>query len=446
LPVFKTVEMVTLRLELGRTLAVDLQLGLPTRTESLAVQARTLVDVRESGAAVSIRDERLHLLPRGRDFSSVVAQATGASHEQKLGGLSIDGSSGAENRFVIDGVDTTHLKTGQQGKLLVTDMVEEVQVKYGGYAAEHGGSTGGVINVITKSGTNEWRGEVGAYYSSDALGVALDATPPAYADGRPTLRVVPTDNTRAEHVTYPKDHYVQWEPTLAIGGPLIKDRFWLFASYMPQLISRQRTITLHANGQTGNYSQRQRQHFASANLLGRVGPATRLRAVVNLNPASFDGTLPGLAGTDNPGIDFAAIGYRRPNMSISGTLDHAFSRRVHLSARGGYFRYDAYDVGVPHDPLFLFVTSNIGMPGVPPDMQRPRNYRTVPFNFAVTRDIQRKTSLYADLVRPHGQRPPARQPAAAGAPALGPSPGHDRRPRCPRRLRNIHGHPGAMDG
>jgi hypothetical protein len=69
-------------------------------------------------------------------------------------------------------------------------------VKSSGYTAEYGGSTGGVINVVTKSGTNTWRGDVLINFEGDGL----DGGP------RQTLRRVPTDSTRAEYVTYPKIH------------------------------------------------------------------------------------------------------------------------------------------------------------------------------------------------------------------------------------------------
>ena len=89
-----------------------------------------------------------------------MTQAPGANHEAKLGGLSIDGASAGENRYIIDGIETTNLQSGVSGKNLIADFVEEVQVKSSGYTAEFGGATGGVINVITKSGTNNWHGNV----------------------------------------------------------------------------------------------------------------------------------------------------------------------------------------------------------------------------------------------------------------------------------------------
>ena len=119
-----------------------------------------------SAAQTSIRTETFEKLPRGRDFSTVVVQAPSANQNNKNGGISIDGASGAENRYIMDGVDTTNPQTGVQGKALMTEFVDEVQVKSAGYPAEFGGSTGGVINVVTKTGTNEFKGTLGGEYTN----------------------------------------------------------------------------------------------------------------------------------------------------------------------------------------------------------------------------------------------------------------------------------------
>ena len=128
-----------------------------------------LVDVRQSARAVSIRDEQVELLPHGRDFTTIVTQAPGANNEQRLGGLSIDGASAGENRYIIDGVETTDLQNGTSGKQLIADFIEEVQVKSSGYTAEYGGATGGVVNVITKSGSNDFHGSALFSYEGSAL-------------------------------------------------------------------------------------------------------------------------------------------------------------------------------------------------------------------------------------------------------------------------------------
>ena len=104
------------------------------------------------------RAEQIDLLPKGRDFTSLVTQAPGANSETKSNGVMIDGATTSENRYIVDGAETSDIVSGGSGKALLPDFIEEVQVKSSGYTAEYGGAMGGVINVITKSGTNNWRG------------------------------------------------------------------------------------------------------------------------------------------------------------------------------------------------------------------------------------------------------------------------------------------------
>ncbi|HJR57760.1 MAG TPA: carboxypeptidase-like regulatory domain-containing protein, partial [Vicinamibacterales bacterium] len=118
------------RVNLGQVKKVDFSMAVQGLTESVQVTAESpLVDVRQTARQTNIRAEQVELLPKGRDFTTLVTQAPGANNESKLGGLSIDGASAGENRFIIDGIETTDLKTGVSGKNVIADFIEEVQVK-----------------------------------------------------------------------------------------------------------------------------------------------------------------------------------------------------------------------------------------------------------------------------------------------------------------------------
>src|SRR5262249_12579513 len=155
---------------LGSVKKVDFALNVASLSESVQVTAESpLVDVKQSMRSTNIRAEQVELLPHGRDFSTLITQAPGANNEAKSGGVMIDGASASENRYVIDGTETTELVHGTSGKGLIADFVDEVQVKSSGYSAEFGGSTGGVINVITKSGSNRYNGTVLYYFQGSSL-------------------------------------------------------------------------------------------------------------------------------------------------------------------------------------------------------------------------------------------------------------------------------------
>ena len=184
------------RVALGQIKKVDFSLPLSGVTETVEVTAVSpIIDVRQSARQTNIRAEQVELLPHGRDFTTLVTQAPGANQEAKLGGISIDGASAGENRFIIDGMETTNLQTGLSGTNLIADFVEEVQVKSSGFSAEFGGALGGVISAVTKSGTNNFSGMALFNYQGSAT----------EGSRRPTLRQNLTNSDIAEYITYPDD-------------------------------------------------------------------------------------------------------------------------------------------------------------------------------------------------------------------------------------------------
>ena len=96
---------------------------------TVTAEASPLIDTKGNSASTSMSKETIDRMPKGRDFTSILRQAPGAQQEGKAGGTQIDGASGSENRFIIDGMDTTNLQNGTSGKTMLLDFVDEVQVK-----------------------------------------------------------------------------------------------------------------------------------------------------------------------------------------------------------------------------------------------------------------------------------------------------------------------------
>src|SRR6266436_9433 len=151
-------------LELGRTLQVNLDLSVAGAAANVNVVANEepLVDVTSTKTSTNVTQQKIDLLPKTLRFDSVITQAPGARAEPKSAGYQIDGASGSENTFIVDGLEITRVDTGVLGltKNIPFDFVSEVQIKSAGYEAEYGGATGGVINAATRSGSNEFHGEV----------------------------------------------------------------------------------------------------------------------------------------------------------------------------------------------------------------------------------------------------------------------------------------------
>ena len=111
---------------------------------------RRPVDVRQSTSGIPLQ-RRCPREPAAFPIS-VGDVRSGVNSESRLGGISIGGSSGSENQFVSDGVTTTDLTLGTAGRGFALEVIDELQVKSSGPTAEHSGTTGGVINIVTRSG------------------------------------------------------------------------------------------------------------------------------------------------------------------------------------------------------------------------------------------------------------------------------------------------------
>jgi hypothetical protein len=238
-------------ISLGQLLKVDLALAVATVQETVQVTGESpLIDVKQAAAFTTVTQDTIERLPKGRDFSSIVSTAAGAQNETRQGGIQVDGSSGSENRFVIDGMDTTNLQAGTQGKTMLLDFIQEVQVKSSGYNAEFGGSTGGVISAITKSGSNNMHGTAGIYnqgdwgygdrrgyhryapYTSTALGTTANFNPEGGScAAQGMMGNVPACNGPSGGLLATDDPWRYLSPVADIGGPLMKDKLWYYAGW-----------------------------------------------------------------------------------------------------------------------------------------------------------------------------------------------------------------------
>ena len=126
---------------------------------------------------------------------------------------SVGGSSGPENNYILDGVTTTDPAFGGGGANLPFEFVQEVEIKTGSYGADQGLSTGGVFNVITKSGGNEFHGDLFVYGSSRSF-------------------VRETKNLSFTGAA--QNGFSEVDAGVAIGGPIIKNRLTFFGAFNPQ--------------------------------------------------------------------------------------------------------------------------------------------------------------------------------------------------------------------
>jgi hypothetical protein len=204
---------VTVGLDKDATLNVNLRAAV---TESITITSDVpVVDTTSTAVGTNLNAAAIQTLPTGRNYSAVVQITPGVSSDANpdnsgQSSIAVYGSTGAENVFYIDGVNTTGAEFGFQGKELNFEFIQAVDVKTGGYEAEFGRSTGGIINVITKSGGNEFHGDVFGYFDNDSL--QSHAEP-----------VVSTGGTTAG--------FRQQDYGIDVGGRIVTDKLWFFAAY-----------------------------------------------------------------------------------------------------------------------------------------------------------------------------------------------------------------------
>ncbi len=379
---FKPAKVSNIEVRLGSIKSVDFAMQLASVTEQVTVTAESpLVDVKQSGKSTNIRAEQVDLLPHARDFTSLLSQAPGVNNETKSAGVMIDGASGAENRYVIDGIETTNLIGGLSGQNMLADFVEEVQVKSTGYPAEFGGSTGGVINVLTKSGANKMAGTVSALYQGSRLA----------GSSNPTLRAVIGRADQAEYVTFPKDKNDRIEPGVSLGGPIVMNKAWFFGAYQVPYTTIKRHIDAStSNNPAANPSEtknKQQVQYLSTNVTNQFGNKLRTRVAFNNSWSKTEGLLAGLNGTDSPTTSYVK-GTRFPNWALSGTADYTVSSNFVVSGRLGRYVRNVHDFNVNNVVRYCFAgNSNIGMPGVPASEQHDSGYCNVPNNSGIDHDL-----------------------------------------------------------
>jgi outer membrane receptor protein involved in Fe transport len=224
---FKTVEIKAVPVSLGSTSEVNVKMEVGGLTETVEVTGSTaIIDTTSTTTGAVLTDEFLSRVPVGRRFTDALYLAPGVTSGGSVGTAnpSVSGGSGLDNLYVIDGVNVTNAGYGAVGSYSIIfgslgsatpfDFIKEIQVKTGGYEAEYGQSLGGVVNVVTKSGTNQLRGSVFGY------------SQPSWLEGG--YKTVQTENGNVNTVQQERS-----DVGFEVGGPILRNRLFFFGAYNP---------------------------------------------------------------------------------------------------------------------------------------------------------------------------------------------------------------------
>lgn len=213
-----------LEVTVNQSVSLNFALKLGTQTETVEVSgAAPILDSTTSSSGSTILPQQIEQMPlNGRNYLDLLQLVPGvAINRQQDPSLDsatpILGERGGNAVFLIDGMPNRDEVNGGAAAQFNQDSILEFQVLTGSYKAEFGHGSGGIINVVSKSGTNDWHGGMSFFHRN----YKLDSS----------------DSSKVLNGEVP--FLLRWDPSAQIGGPLVRDKVFFFASAERILESRQ---------------------------------------------------------------------------------------------------------------------------------------------------------------------------------------------------------------
>ena len=253
-----------------------------------------LIDQGSTKTGITITDDYTRNIPTARTFGGVMGAAAGSQGDAY--GISLSGATSLENIYIVEGINTTDSGFGELSSNLPNEFISETEVITGGYNAEFGRATGGIVNVVTKSGSNEFRGSVFGYYRPGAL--VSDA------------EVIQREGSSIDTKT---DLDYQYDLGAEVGGPIIKDKLWFHVGFNPsiqhsttqRLIQRQvdenqdglpdvdptTGFTLHEELSSRDIPRSAQTYYFTGKINGAIDQNNQFQISVFGNPTGSESTL-----------------------------------------------------------------------------------------------------------------------------------------------------------
>ena len=268
-------------IQLGRTTGlgeVRLEPRIHQAEEVIVYGRKPQIDPRSTTIGANLSDHELASLPTERDYRLAIAYLPQSNTSFLGDATNIAGSTGSENTYIIDGVNVSDSYLATESTRLPMSFIREIEVKAGGYQAEFGRALGGVVNVITRSGSNDFRGQVFAFLTDNNFAA---------------------DN-RLGTIELAQDDFTRYDVGFSLGGPVVRDRLWYFVAYDPSIESEDLVLP----GFDAYEDRLTRQQYAGK-LTWRASPSTTFDLTVFGDPTSHDrvganfiGAIP--LGIENP--------------------------------------------------------------------------------------------------------------------------------------------------
>jgi Carboxypeptidase regulatory-like domain len=404
---FKKAERGGVTIEVGHLPSLDISMEVGTTSEVVEVTgAAPLIDTTTETTLTNVTSDVIKDVPHGYSFQSVIQFAPGARNEPLAGGqvgpnaamgtgtggqsagsgtngqafgYSVGGGADSENAYLVEGQETADAIGGFSHTNVPFAFIQEMQVKSSGIDAEYGGALGGVVNVIMKKGGNQYHGSVFAQAETGNW----DGGPDSYPRYDPTF----TSGTLGGALADP--NYQDFQPTrdtltdifpgFAIGGPIMKDKLWFFASFNPEFRDRARTVNWDWPGNAAfaqqigptPFSGNQQTYYTNARIDYAATEKIRIfgswlyqyqRQSGEFLPEADSTTgLPNPTSSSPPEIYGHGLGFSAPNVTTNVGLDYTISPRLVGTFRWGYNYQNYHDFGMPTAGAFdSFAASGVG--------------------------------------------------------------------------------------
>jgi hypothetical protein len=331
MPGFKTSVASNLSVEAGDRARADIKLETGGQTETITVEAQTpLLQADSATVSSTVTAQSVQDLPlNGRNFVQLVQLVPGANEgpgngltsggrpddRRSSSSISVNGQDDTLNNFVIDGIDDNERVIGSIGVKPNVESIQEVTVQTNSYAAEAGRTAGGVINIVTRSGTNTFHGSAYEFFRNDIF------------DSRNVLKT-----------TGRKPELRQNQFGGSLGGFIFRDRTFFSADY---------------------------EGFRQVNGLtyqSTIPTIDEYNNINSLNGGSPQALIAAGAGTQGLAVDPIALNYLKlfpaPNTGAPGQLTNNFTISPNRTQIG-----DSYDVRIDHkindrNQLFVRYSNN----------------------------------------------------------------------------------------
>ena len=177
------------------------------------------INLESSTGGLVVTDAELDLMPVNSGFEAIALLAPGTTGNSEFGAASIGGSSSAENGYYLNGINITSIKTGIGSIAMPWDAIAQTEIKTGGIDPEFGGALGGIVNAISKSGSNEF--EFGGY-------TRIDPEATRYHHDN----LLNSDGSIYKNTAQDESTFTRWN--IWASGALIQDKVFFYALYEPQ--------------------------------------------------------------------------------------------------------------------------------------------------------------------------------------------------------------------